>query len=141
MEEQIGESLFAERMVAALSAAFGLLATMLAAVGLYGVMSYSVARRTREIGIRLALGAPRERVLRMVLREVGTLGAWGLGLGLPLAVVLARFVSAQLFGLSPHDPLTLLSATAIIAAVTVLAGLLPARRAMRVDPMLALRYE
>ena len=141
MEAQIGESLFAERMVAALSAAFGLLATLLAAVGLYGVMSYSVARRTREIGIRLALGAPRERVLRMVLREVGTLGAWGLGLGLPLAVGLARLVASQLFGLPPHDPLTLACATALIAGVTLLAGLVPARRAMRVDPMLALRYE
>jgi predicted permease len=141
MREQIGESLYAERMVAALSAAFGMLATLLAAVGLYGVMSYSVARRTREIGIRLALGAPRERVLGMVLREVGVLGAWGLGLGLPLAVILARLVSAQLFGLRPHDPLTLASATALIAGVTVLAGLVPARRAMSVDPMLALRYE
>jgi predicted permease len=141
MEAQIGESLFAERMVAALSAAFGLLATLLAAVGLYGVMSYSVARRTREIGIRLALGAPRQRVLGMVLREVGVLGAWGLGLGLPLAVALARLVSAQLFGLRSYDPLTLASATALITCVTVLAGLLPARRAMRVDPMLALRYE
>ncbi len=141
MEEQIGASLFAERMVAVLSAAFGLLATLLAAVGLYGVMSYSVSRRTREIGIRLALGAPRERVLRMVLREVGTLGAWGLGVGLPLAVVLARLVSAQLFGLRPHDPLTLAAATVLIACVTLLAGLVPARRAMRVDPMLALRYE
>jgi predicted permease len=141
MEMQIGESLFAERMVAVLSAAFGLLATLLAAVGLYGVMSYSVSRRTREIGIRLALGAPRERVLGMVLREVGTLGAWGLGLGLPLALGLARLVAAQLFGLPPHDPVTLGSATALLAGVTLLAGLLPARRAMRVDPMLALRYE
>ncbi|MET0555679.1 MAG: ABC transporter permease [Vicinamibacteria bacterium] len=141
MEAEISESLFVERMVAVLSAAFGLLATLLAAVGLYGVMSYSVARRTREIGIRLALGAPRERVLTMVLREVGVLGAWGLGLGLPLSLALSRLVSAQLFGLPPHDPLTLLAATALLACVTVLAGLVPARRAMRVDPMLALRYE
>jgi predicted permease len=141
MEQQIGESLFAERMVAVLSAAFGLLATLLAAVGLYGVMSYSVSRRTREIGIRLALGAPRERVLGMVLREVGTLGAWGLGLGLPVALGLSRLVAAQLFGLPPHDPLTLGSATLLLAGVTLLAGLVPARRAMRVDPMLALRYE
>jgi predicted permease len=141
MEMQIGESLFAERMVAVLSAAFGLLATLLAAVGLYGVMSYSVARRTREIGIRLALGAPRERVLGMVLREVGVLGAWGLGIGLPIAIGLARLVAAQLFGLPPHDPLTLASATGLLAGVTLVAGLVPARRAMRVDPMLALRYE
>jgi predicted permease len=141
METEISESLFVERMVAALSAGFGLLATLLAAVGLYGVMSYSVARRTREIGIRLALGAPRERVLKMVLREVAVLGAWGLGLGLPLSLALSRFVSAQLFGLPPRDPLTLLAATVLLACVTVLAGLVPARRAMRVDPMLALRYE
>jgi putative ABC transport system permease protein len=141
MQTEISESLFVERMVALLSAAFGLLATLLAAVGLYGVMSYSVARRTREIGIRLALGAPRERVLGMVLREVGQLGAWGVGLGLPLALALSRLLSAQLFGLPPHDPLTLLAATALLACVTLLAGLVPARRAMRVDPMLALRYE
>ena len=141
MEAQISESMFVDRMVAALSAAFGLLATMLAAVGLYGVMSYSVARRTREIGIRLALGAPRQRVLGMVLREVGTLGAWGLGLGLPIAIGLAQLLRAQLFGLAPHDPLTIASATLLLACVTVLAGLVPARRAMRVDPILALRYE
>jgi predicted permease len=141
MQAQISESLFVERMVAALSAAFGLLATMLAAVGLYGVMSYSVARRTREIGIRLALGAPRQRVLGMVLREVGVLGAWGLGLGLPIAIGLAQLLRAQLFGLAPHDPLTIASATLLLACVTVLAGLVPARRAMRVDPILALRYE
>jgi predicted permease len=141
MQAQISESLFVDRMVAALSAAFGLLATMLAAVGLYGVMSYSVARRTREIGIRLALGAPRRRVLGMVLREVGLLGAWGLGLGLPIALGLARLLRAQLFGLPPHDPLTIASATVLLACVTLLAGLVPARRAMRVDPILALRYE
>jgi predicted permease len=141
MEAQISESLFVERMVAGLSAAFGLLATVLAAVGLYGVMSYSVARRTREIGIRLALGAPPQRVLAMVLREVGLLGAWGLGLGLPTAVALARLLRAQLFGLPPHDPLTLAAAVTLLACVTVAAGLVPARRAMRVDPMLALRYE
>jgi predicted permease len=141
MRTQISESLFVERMVSALSAAFGLLATMLAAVGLYGVMSYSVSRRTREIGIRLALGAPRQRVLGMILREVGTLGLWGLGLGLPVALGLARLLRAQLFGLPPHDPLTIASATLLLACVTVLSGLVPARRAMRVDPILALRYE
>jgi len=104
-------------------------------------MSFSVARRTREIGIRLALGAPRQRVLGMVLREVGTLGAWGLGLGLPVALGLGRLVRAQLFGLPAHDPLTIVSATLLLSGVTVLAGLVPARRAMRVDPILALRYE
>jgi predicted permease len=141
MQTQISESLFVERMVSALSAAFGLLATMLAAVGLYGVMSYSVSRRTREIGIRLALGAPRQRVLGMVLREVGQLGLWGLCLGLPAALALARLLRTQLFGLAPHDPLTIVSATLLLACVTLAAGLVPARRAMRVDPILALRYE
>ena len=141
MEAQVGEALFVERMVAALSAAFGLLATMLAAVGLYGVMSYSVARRTREIGIRMALGSPRGRVLRLIMGEVCALGAAGLGLGLPLALGLAYLLRAQFFGLAPHDPLTVAMAVSLLAAVTLLAGLVPARRAMAVDPIQALHYE
>ena len=141
MEAQIGESLFVERMVAALSAAFGLLATLLASVGLYGVISYSVARRTREIGIRMALGAPRSRVLRLILGEVCLLGAAGLVLGLPLALGLARLLRAQFFDVSPYDPLTVAAATVLLSAVTLAAGFVPARRAMRVDPMTALRYE
>jgi predicted permease len=141
MRAQVDESLFVDRTVAILSAAFGLLATLLAAVGLYGVMSYTVARRTREIGIRMALGAERRAILRLVLREVGTMAALGIGVGLPLAVGLSRLLRSQLFGLSPADPLTLATATLALGTVALLAGLFPAQRATRVDPLVALRYE
>ena len=141
MEAQVDESLFIERLVASLSLLFGALATVLAAVGLYGVMSYTVSRRTREIGIRMALGAARTSVLWMVLREVATMAAAGIVLGLPVAIGLSRFVQSQLYGLSPTDPMTLAVATVILGSVAMFAGYVPARRATRVDPMLALRYE
>jgi len=141
LETQISESLFVERMIAALSAAFGLLATVLAALGLYGVMSYSVTRRTREIGIRMALGAERRDVVGMVMSEVALLAGVGIGMGLPTAWAGARLLSAQLYGLSPTDPTTLAAATATLAAVALLAGLVPARRATAVDPVHALHYE
>jgi predicted permease len=141
MPRTIDDLLFVERLVAALSVAFGALATLLAAIGLYGVMSYAVARRTREIGIRMALGAEQTTVVWMVLREVGAMVAAGVLLGLPLAVALSRIVQAQLYGLSPHDPLALAGAVGALTAVALVAGLLPARRATRVDPMLALRSE
>jgi predicted permease len=141
MRTQIGESLFVERMVALLSGAFGLLATMLAAIGLYGVMSYAVAMRTREIGLRVALGADRSHVLRLVLREVAVLAVLGVGLGLPGGYGLGRLIESQLFGLSSRDPLTFGVATLALLATAFAAGLIPALRAARVDPMTALRYE
>jgi ABC-type antimicrobial peptide transport system permease subunit len=120
---------------------FGGLATILAAVGLYGVMSYTVSRRTREIGIRMALGAARTSVLWMVLREVAIMAVAGIVLGLPVAIGLSRFVQSQLYGLSPTDPFTLGLAAVILSSVAMFAGYVPARRATKVDPMLALRYE
>jgi predicted permease len=141
MRVQIAESLFVERMVAALSAAFGFLATLLAAVGLYGVMSYAVSLRTREIGIRVALGAERRVVLFMVLKEVALLAAIGVVIGLPSGYGLGRLVEAQLFGLTARDPLTFAVATATLLLSAFLAGYIPAARATRVDPMVALRYE
>ena len=141
MAVQVDRSLFFERMTAALSGAFGLLATLLSAVGVYGVVSYTVVRRTREIGIRMALGAGRRRVLGLVLRDVAWLAAVGVGLGLPSAIALTRFVESQLYGLSPTDPLTLGLATLVLLAVALVSGYLPASRASRVDPVTALRYE
>ena len=141
MDVQVAESLFVERMVAILSVAFGALATLLAAVGLYGVMAYAVARRTREIGIRMALGAERGRVLRMVLREVVMMAVAGVGAGLLAAVYVTRKVQAQLFGLSPSDPLTLGTTVVFLLAVALFAGFGPARRATTIDPNVALRTE
>jgi predicted permease len=141
MQAQIGESLFAERLVAALSACFGLLATLLAALGLYGVMSYAVSLRTREIGIRVALGANRRTVLGMVLKEVAVLAAIGVAVGLPSGYGLGRLIEAQLFGLTARDPLTFVVATLTLVVTALLAGYLPAARATRVHPMVALRYQ
>jgi ABC-type antimicrobial peptide transport system permease subunit len=141
MDKTIDEALFNERMLALLSASFGLLATLLAAIGLYGVMSYTVSRRTREIGIRIALGAERSAVLWLVLREVAFLTLIGIGVGVPTALGLSQLVKSQLFGIQPTDPVTLAIAATTLALVALLAGYIPARRAAAVQPVLALRYE
>ncbi len=141
MQKHVGNALQQERMIATLSAAFGLLATLLAAIGLYGVMAYVVTRRTREIGIRLALGAKRARVLSLVMSEVGVVIAAGLCIGVPGALMLSRYVQSQLYGIRPNDPATVAAAAFVVTAVAAVVGLLPARRASRIDPVRALRYE
>ncbi|MGD0124896.1 MAG: ABC transporter permease [Terriglobia bacterium] len=137
----IHDQLIGERLMATLSGFFGVLAALLAVVGLYGVMSYMVARRTNEIGIRMTLGAGRGEITRMILREAAALLSVGLGVGLVLALAGARALGSVLFGLKAYDPLTLVAATALLAVVAVAASYLPARRATKVDPMVALRYE
>jgi len=139
--EQIDETILNERLFAKLTSFFGLLALGLACVGLYGTMSYAVVRRTSEFGIRMALGAQKSRVLEMVLRESLLLVAVGIAMGLPVAFAATRLVKSFLFGLTPTDPLTLWGSTLLLAAVAAIAGYLPARRAARVDPLVALRYE
>ncbi|HEU0107805.1 MAG TPA: ABC transporter permease [Vicinamibacteria bacterium] len=141
MKSQVRRTLQSEALMATLTGSFGILAGVIAAVGLYGVMSYLVARRRNEIGIRMALGADRRAVVKMVLRESGLLLGAGVVVGAVLAVGAARAASALLFGLSPGDPLTFVKAVASLAAVAALASYLPAERAARVDPTLALRDE
>jgi len=140
-QEQIDLSLRTERLVASLSTVFGVLATLLAVIGLYGVMSYTVARRTREIGIRMALGAEQGKVIWMIMREVLLLVGVGVVVGVPLAIGLSSLIKSQLFGMAPHDPLTLTLATLGLAGVACFAGFVPALRASKVDPTRALRYE
>jgi len=141
MEARFNESLFAERMISTLCACFGALATLLASIGLYGVTAFSVARRTREIGIRMALGAGRGRVVRMVLNEVSWMCLIGVGLGVPLAIGLSRYLVSQLYGVAPTDLLTLIFSAGTMLLVSLIAGILPARRAATIDPTIALRYE
>ena len=141
LEAQLDESLSQERLVATLSSCFGAFALLLAAVGLYGVLAYNVTRRTNEIGLRMALGAERGGVIWMVFREALLLVGMGVAIGVPLALALARSVSSLLYGLKPTDPLTILAAVVLLFAVAGIASYLPARRASRVDPMAALRYE
>ncbi len=141
VNEQISLSLRNERLVASLSSVFGFLATILAVIGLYGVMAYTVARRTREIGIRMALGALQGNVLWMVMKEVAMLIGAGVIVGVPLAIALSSLVKSQLYGLAAYDPQTLVAATLALILVAGLAGFVPALRASRIDPTRALRYE
>jgi predicted permease len=141
LEGQLDETLSTERLVAMLSAAFGVLATLLAALGLYGVLAFVVARRTREIGLRMALGAGRGLVVWMVLREALRLLAIGLAISIPSAYVLSRYVGSQLFGVKPTDIGTAAIAVVVLGVVVAVAGALPARRASGIDPIKALRYE
>ena len=141
LEAQLDETLLTDRLIAMLSAGFGLLATLLASIGLYGVMAFLVARRTKELGIRLALGAQRGRVTWMVLREVVTLLIAGLAIGIPVSLALGRYVSGQLFNVRPHDPSIAALTVALLVTVSVAAGLVPARRAAGIDPIVALREE
>ena len=141
VQGQLDETLLTDRLIALLSAGFGLLATVLASIGLYGVMAFIVARRRKELGIRLALGAERSGVLWMVMREVLLLLVIGLAIGVPTAIGLGRYVSSQLYGIQPNDPWIAVTTMVLLAIVSAAAGLIPANRASRIDPILALRYE
>jgi predicted permease len=141
LAEHIDASIVRERLVAALSAAFGGLALLLAVTGLYGVVNNSVTRRTKEIGIRMALGFDRRRAISMVVREVFVLVGGGIILGLPLAVVVSRLIASQLYGLTPDDPSTIFASVGALLLSAVTAAFFPARRASRVDPMVAMRAE
>ena len=128
-------------LIARLSSFFAGLALLLAAIGLYGILSYSVAGRTREIGVRMALGAQRGSVLKMILQEAGILVLLGVVIGIPSAILASRLFSSMLFGLKGTDPVSMLLVIAVLLTITLLASYIPARRATKVDPMIALRYE
>jgi predicted permease len=141
LEMQLDQTLLSERLIAMLSGGFGLLATVLAAVGLYGVMAFAVARRTKEMGLRIALGAQPGAVIWLVMKEVLLLLMIGLAIGVPAAYSLGHYVSTQLYGIQPNDPWIGGMTIVMLAVVSAVAGLIPARRAGRIDPILALRYE
>jgi ABC-type antimicrobial peptide transport system permease subunit len=141
VEELMGESVATRRFLMQLLSLFSLLAASLAAIGIYGVMAYLVSQRTREMGIRMAVGAGRSDVFALVLRDAARYVVPGLVAGTIVALVLARFLRSQLFGVEPTDPLTLAGVAALFTAIALLASWLPARRAAGTDPMEALRYE
>ena len=141
LEGQLDETLLTDRLIALLSAGFGLLATILASIGLYGVMAFVVARRRKELGIRLALGAQPGVVIWLVMREVLLLLVIGLAVGIPSAILLGRYVSSVLYGIQPNDPWMAGSTIVLLSLVSAAAGLIPAHRASRIDPILALRHE
>ena len=137
----VRDSLVTERLMAALSGFFGILAMLIATIGLYGVMSYMVSRRKVEIGIRMALGADPRKVVRMVISESGLLLLLGVLIGSGLAVLSSRWAAALLFGLKPWDPASIAAAVAVLSAVSLLAAWVPARRASRLTPTIALRED
>jgi len=141
MTAQIHENLLIDRFVTTMSAAFASLATLLAALGLYGVLAYTVTLRTREFGLRMALGADGVHVRRMVLRQVGLMTIVGAAIGLVSALALGRAAESLLYQMNARDPWVFGAATLALTVVALLAGFIPARRASRVDPMTALRYE
>jgi predicted permease len=141
VELQVAQSLRVERFVSSLSTIFSLLATSLSMIGLYGVMAYTVTRRTREIGVRMALGALTGNITWLIMREVVVLVLIGMAIGLPAAWYLSRYVESQLFGVTTLDPIAISAAILGLATVAAVAGLIPALRATRVNPVIALRYE
>jgi ABC-type antimicrobial peptide transport system permease subunit len=141
LDTQLDEVLNTERLIASLSVVFGVVATALAALGLYGVVAFSVASRTKEIGVRMALGARNASVLWLILRETMILVTIGIAIGIPVAYLLSRYVSSQLYGVTPTDRSTGVAALAILVAVAALSGFIPARRAATIDPLTALRHE
>ncbi len=141
LDNQLEETLSTERLIAFLSAVFGALATVLAALGLYGVMAFVVARRTGELGVRMALGAPGWSVLWLVMREMLALLGGGLLVGIPSAYGLSRYVSSQLFGVTPTDVGTGAATAVLLALIALASAFIPARRAAAIDPIAALRYE
>jgi ABC-type antimicrobial peptide transport system permease subunit len=141
LPEQIRENVFIDRFITTLSTAFAVLATLLAAVGLYGVLAYTVSQRTREIGLRMALGASPARVRGMVLKQVGVMIVIGGAIGLAGAVSLGRLAESLLYQLKGWDPAVLAASTTVLTIVALVAGFIPAHRASRIEPARALRYE
>jgi putative ABC transport system permease protein len=141
MEQIISDSLTERRFAMLLLIIFASTALVLAAVGIYGVMSYAVSRRTHELGVRIALGAPRGEILRLVVRDGMAMAAAGAAVGLAGALGLTRFLASLLYGVRPADPLTLAAVLLLFGGIAVLACYIPAWRATRVDPLVALRYE
>jgi ABC-type antimicrobial peptide transport system permease subunit len=141
LDEQVSLSTKSPILIAQLSTFFALLAAFLSSIGIYGLMSYVVSRRTNEIGIRMALGADRSQIRRQVLLEIALLVAVGIAIGVPVTLAGSRLVTSMLFGLDERDPWNLLTAVCLLMFFAVLAGYLPARRASRIDPMVALRCE
>jgi predicted permease len=141
LSQRVDDSVVNRRAIAQLSAFFGVLALLLASIGIYGVTAYGIARRTNEFGVRIALGAQRRDVLQLVLGEIARLGAAGVALGLVIALSASRFIASLLFRLTPYDPGALAAAVSVMLAVVLLAGYLPALRATRIDPLVALRRE